>query len=32
MKTDPRFDDIRPYDEEEIPAAMHRKSHSDVFQ
>ena len=31
MKTDPRFDDIRPYDEEEIPAAMQRIAHSDVF-
>lgn len=27
----PKFDDIRPYYEEEIPAAMHRIAHSDVF-
>ena len=26
-----KFDDIRPYDEEEIPAAMQRIAHSDVF-
>ena len=31
MKTDSKFDDIRPYDEEEIPAAMQRIAHSDVF-
>lgn len=31
MKTDSRFDDIRPYDEEEIPAAMQRIANSDVF-
>ena len=31
MKTDPRLDDIRPYDEEEIPAAMQCIAHSDVF-
>ena len=27
----PQFDDIRPYYDEEIPAAMHRIAHSDVF-
>ena len=31
MKKDPRFDDIRPYYEEEIPAAMQRIANSDVF-
>ena len=31
MKTASKFDDIRPYDEEEIPAAMQRIAHSDVF-
>ena len=25
------FDDIRPYNDSEIPAAMHRIAHSDVF-
>lgn len=28
---DPRFDDIRPYYEEEIPAAMHRLAQSEMF-
>ena len=31
MKKDPKFDDIRPYYEEEIPAAMQRIANSDVF-
>ena len=31
MKKNPKFDDIRPYYEEEIPAAMQRISDSDVF-
>ena len=31
MKRDPKFDDIRPYCEEEIPAAMQRIADSDVF-
>lgn len=31
MKTDSRFDDIRPYDEEEIPAAMQRIASCDAF-
>lgn len=31
MKKNPIFDDIRPYYEEEIPAAMKRIAHSDVF-
>ncbi len=31
MKKNPKFDDIRPYYEEEIPAAMQRIAHSDVF-
>ena len=31
MKKNPQFDDIRPYYEEEIPAAMQRIATSDVF-
>ena len=31
MKNNPQFDDIRPYYEEEIPAAMQRIATSDVF-
>lgn len=31
MIKNPKFDDIRPYYEEEIPAAMHRIAESDVF-
>ena len=31
MKKNPKFDDIRPYYEEEIPAAMQRIAHSDAF-
>jgi 1-acyl-sn-glycerol-3-phosphate acyltransferase len=31
MNTNPKFDDIRPYEEEEIPAAMQRIADSDVF-
>ena len=31
MVKDSRFDDIRPYYEEEIPDAMHRIADSDVF-
>ena len=31
MIKNPKFDDIRPYYEEEIPAAMQRIAHSDAF-
>ena len=31
MNKNPKFDDIRPYYEEEIPAAMQRIAHSDAF-
>ena len=31
MEKNPQFDDIRPYYEEEIPAAMQRIATSDVF-
>lgn len=31
MIKNPKFDDIRPYYEEEIPAAMQRIADSDVF-
>ena len=31
MKKNPKFDDIRPYYKEEIPAAMHRLADCEVF-
>ena len=31
MNNNPKFDDIRPYYESEIPAAMQRIAHSEVF-
>ena len=31
MNTDPRFDDIRPYEGDEVPAALQRIADSDVF-